>query len=222
MFKKVVVAEDLDSITVAVNQTLQSLKVQEIQHAKYCDDALLKIKKALLDNQPYDLLITDLSFKADHRKVKMYTGEELITAVRKIQPNIKVVVYSVEDKSFRIKSLFENLNIDAYINKGRKSIGELKTAIKTITKEDHKYISPQMAHLLQDKVIHEIDNFDVQLIKQLSLGTSLEEMETIFKELEIKPNSKSAIEKRLGKLKDYFKAKNTVHLVAIAKDLGIA
>ncbi len=222
MFKKVLIAEDLDSISITVNETLKSLKIKEIQHSKYCDDALLKVKKALLDNNPFDLLVTDLSFTADHRKVKMYTAEALINEIRKIQPTLKIVVYSVEDKSFRIKALFEHSNIDAFVNKGRKSISELKTAVKTVVVEDQKYISPQLASILQDKVVHEIDNFDVELIRQLALGTPQEEIETIFKQLDIKPSSKSAIEKRLGKLKDYFKAKNTVHLIAIAKDMGIA
>lgn len=222
MFKKVLVAEDFDSINIAVNQTLTSLAVTEIHHAKYCDDALLKIKKALQDNEPYELLISDLSFKKDKRKVTLTSGEELIEKVKEIQPDIKVIVYSIEDKNFRVKSLFHNLNVNAYVHKGRKSITELKSAIKTILKDDKNYISPDFAHILQDKVIHEIDNFDVQLIKQLSIGVAQDQIETKFKELGITPNSKSAIEKRIGKLKDYFKANNTVHLIAIAKDLGIA
>lgn len=222
MFKKVLVAEDFDSINIAVNQTLESLAVAQIQHAKYCDDALLKIKKALQDNEPYDLLISDLSFVTDHRKVAINSGEGLIEQIKSLQPNLKVIVYSVEDKNYRIKALFEQLQIDAFVHKGRKSIGELKTAIKTLFSEDKKYISPEMAHILQDKVIHEIDNFDVQLIKQLSFGVPQDKMDVKFKELGIEPNSKSTIEKRIGKLKDYFKANNTVHLIAIAKDLGIA
>lgn len=46
-------------------------------------------------------------------------------------------------------------------------------------------------------------------------------METVFKQEGIFPNSKSSIEKHINKLRIYFKANNTVHLVAIAKDLGI-
>lgn len=221
MFKKVLVAEDFDSINIAVNQTLQSLTIPEIHHAKYCDDALLKIKKALLDDQPYEVLISDLSFKTDHRQVTITSGEELIEKVKQLQPNIKVIVYSIEDKNYRVKALFHNLNVDAYVHKGRKSINELKAAIKTVLQDEKTYISPHMAHVLQDKIIHEIDHFDVQLIKQLATGLAQDQMEAKFKELGITPNSKSAIEKRLGKLKDYFKANNTVHLIAIAKDLGI-
>ena len=222
MFKKVLVAEDFDSINIAVIQTLESMGVAEIEHAKYCADALLKIIKAKLDNKPFDLLITDLSFNQDHRKVNITSGDQLIALIKKEQPQIKVIVYSVEDKNFRIKSLFEKLNINAFVHKGRRSIVELKTAIKTLLVDNQKYISPEMAHLLQDKVIKEIDDFDIELIKQLSYGVPQEKMDEKFKELGITPNSKSTIEKRVSKLKDYFKANNTIHLIAIAKDLGIA
>lgn len=222
MFKKVLVAEDFDSINIAVIQTLKELDVIQIEHAKYCDDALLKIRKANLDNEPFDLLISDLSFVQDHRKVTLKSGDDLIEAVKKEQPKIKIIVYSIEDKGFRINSLFENLNINAFVHKGRKSILELKIAITTILTENLKYISPQMNYVLQDKIINEIDDFDIELIKQLSYGVAQDKIEEKFKELGITPNSKSAIEKRVSKLKDYFKANNTVHLIAIAKDLGIA
>ncbi len=89
MFKKVLVAEDLDSISIAVIQILEDLKVNSIDHVKYCDDGLLKIKKGLAENEPYDLLISDLSFKSDHRKNQLTSGEDLIEAVNKVQPTFK-------------------------------------------------------------------------------------------------------------------------------------
>ena len=49
MFTKVLIAEDFDSINIALIQTLESMGVKEIEHAKYCDDALLKAKKAIQD-----------------------------------------------------------------------------------------------------------------------------------------------------------------------------
>ena len=45
MFKKVLVAEDLDSISIAVIQALEELNVPVIDHVKYCDDGLNKVKK---------------------------------------------------------------------------------------------------------------------------------------------------------------------------------
>jgi two-component system capsular synthesis response regulator RcsB len=221
MFKKVLITEDFDTINIALTQTLQKIGIGSIENAKYCDDALLKIKKANQENQPFDLLICDLSFNLDHRDVKIKSGDELIELVRIEQPNLKIIVYSIEDKSFRIKPLFENNNINAFVHKGRNSLSQLKTAIETIVEENKQYISPHLAEIIKDKPKQEIDKYDLQLIKQLSLGFSQEKMDERFRELGITPNGKSTIEKRVYKLKDYFKANNTTHLISIAKDLGI-
>ncbi len=220
MFKKVLIAEDFDSINIAVKQTLEQLGVDEIHYAKYCDDALLKYKKAFQDNEPYDLLISDLSFVADYRKVEIPSGEKLIEVIKKLNPDMKVIVYSVEDKSYTIKSLFEDQNIDAFVHKGRNSISQLKTAIESLL-YGKKFISPELAPILNGKSTNEIDNYDIELLTHLASGVALEEMEPLFKKLNITPNSKSTIEKRVAKLKDYFKANNNIHLIAITKDLGI-
>ncbi|WP_269237256.1 response regulator [Flavobacterium flavigenum] len=221
MFKKVIIAEDFEEFNLAVKQTLTDFNIVNFQHAKYCDDAFLKIRKAIQDNEPYDLLISDLSFKKDHREVKIISGDELIQKVREVQPNIKIIVYSIEDKGIRIKSLFENDEIDAFVLKGRNSIEEFKKAISIISTSDQKFISPEVASALQEKNNYEIDDVDIQILKHLSAGTSQDEIIEIFKNSDIKPNSKSAVEKRLSKLKDFFKANNTVHLVSITKDMGI-
>lgn len=225
MFSKVIIAEDIDGLNFAVVQALKELDIleEQIDYAKYCDDALLKMRKALQDNEPYDLLITDLSFKEDHRKneLKLHSGEDLIQTVRIVQPNIKIIAFSIEDKPYRIKNLFDSYEINAFVMKGRNSIPELKKAIQTVFNSKEKYISPNIAHVFQDKTDNEIDDYDLELIKQLSNGVSQEEMEFKFKELGITPNSKSTIEKRISKLKIYFKANNTVHLIAMAKDLGL-
>ena len=221
MFHKVLVAEDLDSISISVGQALKELSVSKIHHSKYCDDALLKIKKAQLDNVPYELLISDLSFKADSRETKLKSGEELIEAVKKIQPNIKIVVFSIEDKSYRIKSLFNNLGIDAYVSKGRESIPELKKAIQGIFNGDTKIISPELSNILVNKALIEIEIYDIDILKLLSLGYTLEEISCSFKTKGIIPNGTSSIEKRINKLKTYFNASNNAHLMAITKDLGL-
>jgi two-component system capsular synthesis response regulator RcsB len=221
MFKKVIVAEDFDSINLGIEQALKDLGIVNVQHSKYCDDAFLKIRKGIQDNEPYDLLISDLSFKADYREAKIVSGDELIQKVREEQPNIKIIAYSVEDKSYRIKSLFENSGIDGFVLKGRNSIEELKKAMNLLATSNQKYISPEIASVLQEKKNYEIDDLDIQIMKQLSLGIPQDGITEAFKKLAIKPNSKSTIEKRIAKLKDFFKASNTTHLVSITKDMGI-
>jgi two-component system capsular synthesis response regulator RcsB len=221
MFTKVLIAEDIDFNDIAVKQVLQELNVPEIIYTKYCDDALLKIRGAALENNPYQLLITDLSFKPDHRENNLKSGEELIGAVRELFPEIKIIAFSIEDKSYRIKSLFDNFNINGFVMKGRNSIPELKKAVQNAFDTDEKYLSQELNYIFRDKTTNEIDNYDIQLIKYLSIGVSQDNMEAKFKEVGITPNSKSSIEKRINKLKIYFKANNPTHLVAIAKDLGL-
>jgi two-component system capsular synthesis response regulator RcsB len=221
MFTKVLIADDIDFNDLGAAQILNELDVVEIQYAKYCDEALLKVKKAHLEGAPFQLLISDLSFKADHQLNQLNSGEELIAAVKKQCPNIKIIVFSIEDRAHRVKLLFDELNIDGYVIKGRNTIYDLKRAIQKTYNNEKENISPELSYLLQDKTTSEIDNYDVQLIKYLSIGISQENIESEFKKEGISPNSKSSIEKHINKLKIYFKANNTVHLVAIAKDLGI-
>lgn len=221
MFNKVLIAEDLDSISIASIKALEELSIMEIHHSKYCDDAFLKIKKALHDKVPYELLISDLSFKPDHRELRLASGEELIKEVKKIQPDIKTIVFSIEDKSYRIKSLFQNIGINAYVLKGRDSIPELKKAIYRIYNNQEIELSEEVAYAMRDKSLFEIEAYDITLLKSLAKGFTLDDISSEFKDSGIIPNGSSSLEKRINKLKIYFKATNNVHLIAITKDLGL-
>ena len=221
MFTKVLIAEDLDTISIAIVQALEKLSITEIHHSKYCDEAYLKIKKALHDKVPYDLVISDLSFKIDHREEKLSSGEELLEAIKKVQPDIKTIIFSIEDKSFRIKSLFNNLGINAYVCKGRDSIQELQAAIQHIYNNEETKISNEVALALRDKTLFEIESYDITLLKSLAKGQTLDEISSEFKVSGIQPSGTSSLEKRINRLKIYFKANNNVHLIAITKDLGL-
>ncbi len=220
MFAKVLVSEDMDDINKGLDASLCELGVQEIHQVQYCDDAYLKIKKAELDKSPYQLLITDLHFKLDHREQRFVSGEDLVKEVKKQYPNLKVIVYSVEDKLQRVRSLMNTHGLDAYVCKGRNGLVELSKAIELVFK-DQTYISPQVKQALDDKTDLEISDYDIELIKQLSNGLSQDEISLLFKKNNTNPNSLSTIEKRLNKLRIQFRANNATHLVTIAKDLGL-
>jgi DNA-binding NarL/FixJ family response regulator len=193
MFQKVITTDDLDSINIAVIQALQELGIPNIQHAKYCDETFLKIKKAQMDAEPFDLLISDLSFKIDHRNEKLQSGEELIRAAKKEQPNLKILVFSIEDKNHRIKNLIENEGINGYVLKGRNSIPELKKAIQSIYSNDTVFLTPIIANQIVDKSLLEIENYDIELLKCLSKGLTQDEIGLQFKNNEMSPNGSSSI-----------------------------
>lgn len=222
MFKKILIVEDIDSISLGLVSLLKkNISEENIQSTKYCDEAVLKIKKAIIDNEHFDLMITDLSFKQDHRDTKLHSGEELIKVVKKLQPNIKIIAYSIEDRTYKIKSLFNDLDINGYICKGRESSRELVEAIEAIYNTNKKYISAQLPNVLKENKILEIEAQDIELMKYLSKGMSQQEIGAIFKTNGRKSSSCSSIEKKINRLKLYFKAKNTIHLVSIVKDMGL-
>lgn len=220
MFKKVLVTEDLDSINYSVAHTLKErLQIPEIEQALYCDKAHLQTLQSIKEGNPFELLVTDLSFTKDHRAQKITNGQELIKEIRNIIPEIKVLVYSIENRSTVIKSLFTDLNINGYICKGRNGLREVEKAIPQIYKGTN-YISQEMERSLKSGVF-ELGNYDVLLLERLAQGDSHEEISAQFKVNGITPSSVSTLEKRLNKLKSEFKAKNSTQLIAIVKDLGI-
>jgi len=221
MFKKILVSEDIDSISFGLVSILQKNYPSEIRTTKYCDDALLKIKAALHEGKPYDLLITDLSFKDDYRDVKLSSGEELVEAARSEQPDLKIIVYSIDDKPYRIKNLFDKYKINAFVAKGRDSSTEIIEAMDIVHDTDTIYTSPQLSHIARDMAILEIDEDDITLLKYLSDGLTQPEISELLKNAGKTSSSTSSIEKRINKLKIYFKANNAIHLISTVKDMGI-
>lgn len=221
MFKKVLIAEDVDIINSGLKATLQSLDIPEIIHVSYCDEALLKLKEANLQERPFDLLISDLSFIKDHNPQKIDSGETLIEKVRVAFPDLKIIVFSVEDKPFVIQNLYNNCKINAYVWKNRDGQKELVKAIHKIAIANDFYISPALQGAIHPKKAIEITEYDICIIKYLSEGNTQENLPILFKENEIKPSGKSSIEKRIKFLKEHFNANNPTHLVAIAKDFGL-
>jgi DNA-binding NarL/FixJ family response regulator len=220
MFTKVLVSDDLGCINSGVSSVLHDLGVEEIVQVQYCDDAYLKIKSASLHQEPIELLVTDLSFIPDHRTQNFTSGEELVAILKKEHPELKIIVYSVEDRMQLIKKLVQDLQVDGYVCKGRNGLADLKHAITTVFKGE-SYLSSPLQSALNGTPNLEIEDFDIELMRLLSLGKSQEEISLYFKENNTSPSSLSTIEKRLNRLRIQFKANNAIHLVSIAKDLGL-
>lgn len=218
--KRVLINDDHDAIVESVAQVLRSNGITEIDKAQYCDEAYLQLKKAELEEKPYDLLITDLSFKSDHRDVKLVSGEDLIEKLREEETTIPIIVYSMKDQIQKVRGLVNKNGINGYVCKDRNGSKELNEAITAVL-NGNLFLSPQVSKALQPKSNMEIDDFDIQLINLLSKGLSQEEISDDLKSKSITPNSLSTIEKRLNKLKIQFRANNTIHLIAITKDLGL-
>jgi len=221
MFQKVLIAEDMDYINSGIKTELSKLGIAEIDNIQYCDEALMKLKRSAIDGCPYDLLISDLSFEEDGKIQNLTSGEALVAAVRKEFPKLKIIVFSIENRTFTIQTLINRLKVDAYVWKSRDGLRELKKAMQQIYNSDSPYISLQCSSAISKSNAVEITEHDLFMINGLSKGFSQEQVSDELQEHKWKPSSLSSVEKRVKFLKEHFNANNTAHLVAIAKDLGL-
>lgn len=218
MFKKALIVEDHEVRNLGVVNTLSELQIQNYDFVSYCDDALQKIK-TVVDQAPYDLLITDLSFDKDHVAQQINSGQELITEVRKIHPNLKVIAFSIEKRPKVIDDLFKIQEINGFVSKGRNDGKDLRNTIKKVFSGE--IVIPQEILNSIRNTSFEFKEYDVTLIELLAKGWKQNQIEEHFKKNNITPDSKSAIEKRLNELRENLNAKNNIELIVICKDIGI-
>lgn len=219
MFKKVIIAEDHEIRNLGVVNTLKELQIPQYVFVNYCDDGLKKIQNALDEGNPYQLLITDLGFDRDHREQHITSGQELIDKVRIIQPDLKIIVFSVEKKPKTIDELFKKHGINGYVSKGRNDAKELKSTIQKVYSGD-LVIPQEIMNSIRNNP-HEISEYDLALLGLLSKGWKQHEISEHFQTNGLNPNSRSAIEKRLNELRETLNAKNNIEMVVICKDIGI-
>lgn len=220
MFKKVLIAEDYESANISVQKVLEELDIVNVDHVFYCDDAVAKIKKSIRENNPYDLLITDLSFEEDHYIQNVKGGQDLVKHAKNLQDDLKVIVFSSENKTGIIDALFSDFKIDGYVRKGRYDSLELRQAIKTVY-ENEKHLADSVKNSVKKLNTYEISTYDINIVSLMAKGTILKEIPDVFKNKNILPSSLSAIEKRLSQLKTSLGVKTNEHLIAYCKDLGI-
>ncbi len=220
MFTKVLIAEDYESSNISVQKALEDLKIPNTKFVSYCDDALERLEASVLKKEPFELLITDLSFDEDHRPQKLKTGQELISAAREIHPFLKVIVFSVEKKEVIIEKLFEDQNINGYVKKGREDVKDLKKAIRSVFNNE-KYISYDLKTKSAERNSFEFSEYDTLLVFLLAKGVLLKNIPCYLKENNIKPSSMSAVEKKIKDIKDSLDINSNKQLVAFCKDFGI-
>lgn len=220
MFKKVLVAEDIDSINLAVAAVLQDLEIDQVEHAEYCDKAWLLAQKAIHEKNPFQLLICDLSFKKDYHTEKISSGKELIDRLKQVDPNLKVLVNTIEDHPHTVRSLWDSGKIDGYVCKDRQGMRDLQAAILALN-NGQQYNSASIAAILKKDNVLSLGDWEMELLNAIATGLTQEEIQEDFKNRNIIPSSKSSIEKRLKELREEFGANTTPHLIGILKDLKL-
>jgi len=221
MFKKVLIAEDHESISISVQKTLTDLGIHydARDYVYYCDDALSRIKKALSENQPYELLITDISFDTDIPQ-ELNSGLDLIKAVKAIQPDIKTLVFSIENRMAVASTFINELGADAFVPKARGDAKDLLIAIESITK-NAVYFSPNLRQRNGMQQKFDFTAYDKTIIQLLAQGTAQKDIPVYLQKSNIRPAGLSSVEKRLHAIKSTLNISSNEQLVAYCKDLKV-
>lgn len=218
MFKKVLIAEDYESSNISVQKALEDLKIPNPKYVSYCDDAINWIKKSIEENNPFELMITDLSFEEDHRKQKINTGQQLIEVARTLLPDLKVIVFSVNKKKSITDDLFEKQKINGYVRKAREDVKDLKKAIRSVYYNE-KYLSYDLKG--KEKNAFEFSEYDILIISLLADGIFVKDIPNYLKENDVKRSSMSAVEKKLKDIKVSLGINTNEQLIAFCKDFGV-
>jgi DNA-binding NarL/FixJ family response regulator len=219
MFKKVLIVEDQEVANLGIIRALEELSVPRFEFVTYCDEALQRIKAATAENDPYDLLVADLSFEKDHIRQDLKSGQELILKAKKFRPELKVVVFSVEKRAQVIDDLYKIYGINGFVSKARNDGKELRNAIERVSKGEI-VMSQDILNAIRN-IPFALDAYDLKLLELLAKGLIQDEIEMYFRKNLIKPFSRRAIEKRLYELRDGVGAKNNVEMIVIFKDMGL-
>lgn len=220
MFKRVLIAEDHEIANLSLQKTLSELGVTGVKYVYYCDDAIAWIRNAVSAGEPYDLLITDLSFETDHNRQHLTDGFELIRAAHAVQPDLKVIVFSAENRSHIIGELFNSFAIDAYVRKARRDAEHLKVAIQAVY-SDKTYQSPDLKQVIREKNSYEFTTVDIAVVRLLAQGVLQKDIPAHLEAQQIKPSGLSSVEKRLNLMKAVLNCRNNEQLIAYCKDIGV-
>ncbi len=222
MFQKVLIAEDFPSVNYSVQRTLEELGIAHNikNHVYYCDHAFSRIQKALNENEPYELLITDLSFDDDATQQQISDGVSLIKAVRALQPDLKILVFSIENRFAIAQKLFKDLNLNGYVPKGRSDAQDLQLAIEIIH-QNKRHLSKNLKKVPGDEIIYQFTPRDITIITQILDGATQKEISEYLEKNNITPSGLSSIEKRLNTIRRDLNFNNNQQLIAYCKDHGI-
>jgi len=220
MFEHVLIAEDHEIANLSLRRTLEDLQIPSPDYAHYCDQALSKVKKAIQNGRPYNLLVTDLYFESEDSAKQLPDGAELIRAAKMLQPDLKVLVFSAENSAAVIRPLFDELGIDAYVRKARGDAQELKAALANL-KQKRRHFPPELRSRQAQENLHVFTELDKAIIRLLADGVAQKDIPASLTGLEIRPSSLSSVEKRLNLIKTVMGFKKNEQLVIFCKEMKL-
>lgn len=150
----------------------------------------------ILKEGSFDIIFLDINFSTQ-ADTKILSGEDLGIKIRKKLPEIKIVILTTLENSFRLQNIFTNIGPDGFLLKGETTSRELMKCLESVIIAP-PYYGPKISRLLRSemKLKYALDEIDRIILFQLSIGTKTKDI-TKYVHLSLR-----AVENRKRKLKD--------------------
>lgn len=218
---KILFVDDHQLIIEGITSYLKNVDGLDITTTNSCDEAL-SLVKTHLNEDPFHVLFTDLSFDNTTLNSTITGGEDLIKQLRKEKIDIKMGVITGHSETNRIYNVIHNLKPNAYILKGECNTNELTFAIKKMLSNEIFYTHEIHQKLLKRAMVEiQMDEIAIQILKELPKHSKINNLEGFITKSDGSFLKIRTIENKLAKLRVDLNANNNTDLVLKAIELGI-
>lgn len=218
---KILVVENHQIFIDGLLNSLHKLGHTNVFSETTCDAAYRKIKSQML-NDPFDILLTDLSFENTSEYQSLKSGEELIKKLQKEGLDIKIIVISGHSETNRVFNVIQNLNPDGYLLKNDCDASELGQAIKKVFDGGRFYSHDIHQKILRRNVVQiQLDETAIHILKELPNHPKISNLEGVIKKANGDNLKLRSIESKISNLRIDLGANNNIDLLLKAKELGI-
>jgi DNA-binding NarL/FixJ family response regulator len=218
---RILIADDHQLVIQGILCSLKEVGDFDVVTTNTCDDAF-KLIKTHKNNNPFQLLFTDLSFDNSTKDTNLDGGEELIKAIRNNEIDIKIAVITGHTETNRVYNVISNLNPNAYLLKSKCDAIEIGFAVQKMLANDYYYTHEIHQKIMKRNIVQiQMDDVAVQILKELPNHPKISNLEGVITKNDGSLIKLRSIETKLGILRADLNANNNTDLILKAKELGI-
>ena len=218
---RVLIVDDHQLVIQGILCSLKEVGDFDVVTTNNCDNAFQLIKTHQ-NNNPFQLLFTDLSFDNSTEESIFDGGEELIKAIRNNEFDIKIAVITGHTETNRVYNVISNLNPNAYLLKSKCDATEIGFAVQKMLANDYYYTHEVHQKIMRRNIIQiQMDDVAIQILKELPNHSKISNLEGVITKIDGSFIKLRSIEAKLANLRTDLNAINNTDLVLKAKELGI-
>jgi DNA-binding NarL/FixJ family response regulator len=218
---RILIADDHQLVIQGILCSLKEVGDFDVVTTNTCDGAF-KLIKTHKNNNPFQLLFTDLSFDNSTKDTNLDGGEELIKAIRNNEIDIKIAVITGHTETNRVYNVISNLNPNAYLLKSKCDAIEIGFAVQKMLANDYYYTHEIHQKIMKRNIVQiQMDDVAVQILKELPNHPKISNLEGVITKNDGSLIKLRSIETKLGILRADLNANNNTDLILKAKELGI-